>query len=98
LKNSFTSNEAFDFFNHLNEEFYKGKSNLTKYSCIYVKMQSDKFIDSDLKPDEFKKLIGKAPYNIKITNYLKGKSALPKKPEQEYESKKIEFFKSLEKH
>lgn len=97
LKTSFTSIEAFDFFNHLNKEFYKGKSNLTKYSCIYVKMQSDKFIDADLKPDEFKKLIGKSPYNIEINHYLKSLHSLPKKAKQDYENIKIDFFKSLEK-
>lgn len=97
LKNSFTSAQAFNFFNHLNNEFYKDKSDLTKYSCIYVKMQADKFIDAELTPQYFKELIGKPPYNIKIPHFLKSLNSLPKKAEQEYESKKAEFFKSLEK-
>ncbi len=97
LKNSFTSIQAFDFFNYLNKEFYKDKSELTKYSCIYVKMQTDNYIDVDLTPQHFKQLISKPPYNIKITHFLKSLSSLPEKAKQEYESKKIDFFKSLEK-
>lgn len=96
LKNSFTSKEAFDFFNHLNKEFYKDKSDHTKYSCIYVKMQADKFIDNDIKPEHFRQLLGKPPYRIIFPHPLKSLHAIPKRARKEYEEKKFLFF-SLEK-
>jgi len=93
LKNSFTSKEAFDFFNHLIKEFYKDKSELTKYSCIYVKMQADKFIDNDIKPEHFKQLLSKPPYGITIKHPLKSLNVIPKKASKEYEEKKLLFFR-----
>jgi hypothetical protein len=96
LKKSFTSKQAFDFFNHLNKEFYKDKSDLTKYSCIYVKMQADKFIDNDIKPEHFRQLLGKPPYRIIFPHPLKSLHAIPKRARKEYEEKKLLFF-SLEK-
>ncbi len=95
LKNSFTSTEAFQFFIHLNREFYKGKSNLTKYSCIFVMMRLDKYIDAELSPNDFKELIGKKPYNIEVKHYLKSLNSLPKRAKKEYEIEKDVFFKSL---
>jgi hypothetical protein len=95
LKNSFTSIEAFQFFNHLNREFYKGKSILTKYSCIFVMMRVDKYIDAELSPNDFKELIGKKPYNIEVKHFLKSLYSLPKKAKKEYEIEKNVFFKSL---
>lgn len=96
LKSSFTSTEAFEFFKHLNSVFYNKKSDLSKYSCIYVMMTKDKFLDNDLKPDDFKKLIGKTPFNIKISHYLKSLHSLPAKAIRAYEEEKIKFFNSLE--
>lgn len=96
LKKSFTSTQAFDFFNYLNQEFYKNKSILTKYSCIYTKMKGDKFLDNDIKPEHFKQLLSKPPYRINFTHPLKSPHATPKKASKEYEDKKLHFF-SLEK-
>jgi hypothetical protein len=96
LKKSFTSKQAFDFFNYLNQEFYKSKSLLTKYSCIYTKMKGDKFLDNDIKPEHFKQLLGKPPYRIIFPHPLKSLHVIPKRACKEYEEKKLLFF-SLEK-
>ncbi len=93
LKKSFTSKQAFDFFNYLNQEFYKNKSILTKYSCIYTKMKGDKFLDNDIKPEHFKQLLSKPPYRINFTHPLKSLHVIPKIASNEYEEKKLLFFR-----
>lgn len=93
LRDQFSNPEYYDLFNHLVNNFNKKYSDHNKYSCIYRLMIEDGFLSNDLKPERFKQILEKKPFEIKITFFLKTKNDLSKKIKMHYHELKNIFLK-----
>ena len=93
LKDQFSNPEYYAFFNYLVNNFDKKYSDHNKYSCIYRLMIEDEFISNDLRPERFKQILEKKPFEIEITFFLKTKNDLSKKIKMHYYELKNIFLK-----
>lgn len=92
FKLNFSKDIYFEFFIYLNDKFDDKISPHMKHSCIYRMMIQDGFLDNDLKPERYKRLIFKNEYSPEIKFSLNTKSSITKKPIEEYKKLKISFF------
>ena len=93
LKSEFSSIEAYELFIYVIEKFNSSYSDHNKFSCIYRIMIDEGYINKDLRPEHFKRLIMSEYKKITIKFSLLQKYELSKKIIKHYENLKSDFLK-----
>jgi hypothetical protein len=91
LKSEFSSTDSYELFIFIVDYFDKSYSDHNKFSCIYRMMIKDGFIDENLKPEHFRRLII-SEHKATIEFFLLTIDTLSKKIIKHYHSLKSDYL------